>query len=78
VTRRDHEQSGISVAPFDLPCTMTTIQPQLWIEQAGAAVSFYQRAFGARVLHSVGVGDDIVAQLGVGEASFWVSRADPP
>ena len=56
---------------------MTSIQPQLWIERAAAAVSFYEQAFAARVLHRVGDGDDIVVQLGVGEAAFWVARADP-
>ena len=56
---------------------MTSFQPQLWIERAGDAVFFYQRAFGARVLHRVGDGDDIVVQLAVGDAAFWVSRADP-
>lgn len=43
---------------------MTGIEPQLWVEGASAAVSFYQTAFDAMVLHSVGEGDDIVAQLG--------------
>ena len=52
---------------------MTGIQPELWIERAAAAVAFYQAAFGARVLHQVGEGDDIVAQLAIGDAPFWVS-----
>jgi PhnB protein len=52
---------------------MTGIQPELWIDRADAAVTFYQAAFGARVLHRVGEGDDIVAQLAVGDAAFWVS-----
>ena len=56
---------------------MTSVQPQLWIERAGAAVSFYERAFGVTVLHRVGDGDDIVVQLAIGESLFWVSRADP-
>ena len=54
---------------------MTSIQPQLWIECASQAVSFYEQAFGATVLHRVGEGDDIVAQLAVGDAVFWVSSA---
>jgi PhnB protein len=49
------------------------IQPELWIGRAAAAVAFYQAAFGARVLHQVGEGDDIVAQLAIGDAAFWVS-----
>jgi PhnB protein len=36
-------------------------------------VKFYEAAFGARVLHRVGEGDDIVAQLAVGDAAFWVA-----
>ena len=54
---------------------MTSIQPQLWIEHASQAISFYQQAFGATVLHRVGEGDDIVAQLAIGGAVFWVSSA---
>jgi PhnB protein len=59
---------------------MTGIQPELWIDRAAAAVAFYQAAFGATVLHLVGDGDDIVAQLAVGDAAFWVSPggADGP
>ena len=53
---------------------MANIQPELWIDRAAAAVAFYEAAFGARVLHRVGEGDDIVAQLAIGEAAFWVSH----
>jgi PhnB protein len=56
---------------------MTSIQPELWIERAGQAVAFYLDAFGAQVVHQAGEGDDIVAQLTVGEAGFWVSASDP-
>jgi PhnB protein len=56
---------------------MTSIQPELWVDRAGQAVRFYQDAFGARVLHRVGEGDEIVAQLAVGDASFWVATAGP-
>jgi len=52
---------------------MTSIQPELWVETPGEAVAFYEAAFGATVLHRVGEGDDIVAQLGVGDAAFWVA-----
>lgn len=54
---------------------MTSIQPELWVENAREAITFYAAAFGATVLHLVGEGDDIVAQLAVGEAAFWVSPA---
>ena len=56
---------------------MTSIQPELWVERASQAVTFYTDAFGARVLHRVGEGDDIVVQLAVGEAAFWVAAASP-
>jgi PhnB protein len=52
---------------------MTDIQPELWIDRAAAAVAFYEAAFAAKVLHRVGEGDEIVAQLAIGDAAFWVS-----
>jgi PhnB protein len=54
---------------------VTSIQPELWVERPAEAVRFYEVAFGARVLHRVGEGEDIVAQLGIGEAAFWVSAS---
>jgi PhnB protein len=36
-------------------------------------MAFYAAAFGAVVVHCVGEGDDIVAQLQVGDAAFWVA-----
>lgn len=61
---------------------MSSVEPQLWVGHPSAAIDFYVRAFGATVLHRVGVDDEIVAQLAVGEARFWVSntgsrRLDP-
>lgn len=50
--------------PFPEKATMTSIQPELWVENAREAIAFYGAAFGATVLHLVGEGDDIVAQLG--------------
>jgi PhnB protein len=55
--------------------TMTSIQPELWVENAREALAFYAAAFGATVLHLVGEGDEIVAQLGVGDAAFWIAPA---
>lgn len=54
---------------------MTRIQPELWVEGASAAVAFYQAAFDAVLVHSVGHGDDIVAQMAIGTARFWVTEA---
>jgi len=55
---------------------MTSIQPELWVDRASQAVAFYADAFGATVLHRVGEGDEIVAQLAVGDAVFWVAAAE--
>ncbi len=52
---------------------MASIQPELWVDRPAEAVRFYAAAFGATVLHRVGDGDDIVAQLAVGDAAFWVA-----
>jgi PhnB protein len=52
---------------------MKGIQPELWVDAPSQALSFYQAAFGAKVLHLVGDGDDIVAQIGIGDAAFWIA-----
>jgi PhnB protein len=54
---------------------MTSIQPELWVRNAREALAFYASAFDATVLHLVGEGEDIVAQLGVGGAAFWIAPA---
>jgi len=54
---------------------VTSIQPELWVDRGAEAVTFYRAAFGATVLHRVGDGEDIVAQLAIGDAAFWVSTA---
>ena len=54
---------------------MTSIQPELWVEAPGEAVTFYEAAFGGTVLHRVGDEDDTVAQLGVGDAAFYARVA---
>jgi PhnB protein len=53
---------------------MQSIEPELWVGDPSAAIDFYARAFGATVLYRVGVDDEIVAQLDVGNARFWVSN----
>jgi PhnB protein len=52
---------------------MTSIQPELWVRAPREALAFYEAAFGATVVHQVGEGDDIVAQLAVGDAAFWIA-----
>jgi PhnB protein len=67
------------VSRFDVPAcrakgvALTSIQPELWVDTPSEAVAFYEAAFGATVIHRVGDGDEIVAQLGVGDAAFWVA-----
>ena len=56
---------------------MTSLEPELWVERPREAIAFYEQAFGAGVLHLVGMGDDVVAQLAVGDARFWISTASP-
>ncbi len=56
---------------------MTGIQPELWVDRPSEAITFYQAAFGATVVHQAGEGEDIVAQLAVGDAYFWVANTDP-
>jgi PhnB protein len=56
---------------------MTSIQPELWVDRPRPALNFYADAFGAVVLHQVGDGDEIVAQLAVGDAVFWIANAAP-
>ena len=51
----------------------TSIQPELWVDSPREALAFYEAAFGARTLHLVGSDEDIVAQLAVGEAAFWIA-----
>jgi PhnB protein len=83
--RGEHRLEREVVEAFDLAgcsyssevAAVTSIQPELWVESPREALAFYEAAFGATVIHCVGDGDDIVAQLGVGQAAFWVARASP-
>jgi PhnB protein len=56
---------------------MSDIQPELWVDRGAAAVAFYEAAFGAKMLHRVGEDDDIVAQLAIGDAAFWIAATGP-
>jgi PhnB protein len=53
------------------------IQPELWVHDGPAAVDFYGRAFGAVVDHRVDGPEahDVIAQLSIGDAHFWLSTA---
>jgi len=58
-----------------------TVSPELSVRRGREAVEFYKAVFGAVEVHRVGGTDeneDVVAQLSVGNASFWVSDESPP
>jgi PhnB protein len=63
------------IAQSTKEATITSIQPELWVENTREAVVFYSAAFGATVLYLVGEDNDIIVQLGVGDAAFWVAPA---
>ena len=52
-------------------------QPELWVDDAPAAVFFYRRAFGAHIDYRLdGPGDDdVIAQMSIAGAQFWLSSA---
>lgn len=59
----------------------TTVSPQLSVRRGREAVAFYRAAFGAVEIYRVGGTEDLeelVAQLSVGDTSFWVSDESPP
>ena len=56
------------------------ISPQLSVRRGRAAVDFYVAAFGAVEIYRVGGTDQheqVVAQLSVGDSTFWVSDESP-
>ena len=66
----------MTTGPPDLP----QLWPQLSVRRGRAAIDFYTAAFDAVVVHRVGGDDDmeeVVAQLRIGDASFWVSDESP-
>lgn len=59
---------------------MTGILGQLSVRRGRAAIAFYAAAFGAVVDYQVGGTDDdreVVAQLSVADATFWVADESP-
>ncbi len=56
------------------------ISPELSVRRGRAAVEFYKAAFGAIEIYRVGGTDQheaVVAQLSVGQGSFWVADESP-
>jgi PhnB protein len=58
-----------------------TVSAQLSVRRGREALAFYAAAFGATEVYRVGGTDQhesVVAQLAVGNATFWVSDESPP
>ena len=59
---------------------MPQVVPELSVRRGLEAIAFYEQAFGAVEVYRVGGTDenpDVVAQLVVGDAAFWVSDEAP-
>ncbi len=59
---------------------MASLAPQLSVRHGRAAVEFYKAAFGAEEVYRVGGTDkheEVVSQLVVGDATFWVADESP-
>ena len=57
-----------------------SISPELSVRHGRAAIDFYVAAFGARQVYRVAGTDespDVVAELAIGDTSFWVSDEAP-
>jgi PhnB protein len=57
------------------------VVPQLSVRRGREAVEFYKRAFDAVEVYRVGGTDDhpdVVSQLQIGDAAFWVSGRPHP
>ena len=52
---------------------MPAIRPECGVDAGASAVGLYELAFSATRLHLVGEGEDIVAQLAIGQAGRWVA-----
>jgi PhnB protein len=56
----------------------TSISPMLSVRRGAKAVEFYKKAFGARELFCIANdAGEVVAQLAVGDAEFWVADESP-
>ena len=76
-TRGGREDARAMTMARDSNPVAVSIQPELWVDSGVAALAFYPTAFGARVVHQVGDGDDIVAQLAIADAAFWIATTGP-
>jgi hypothetical protein len=58
----------------------TSVMPELSVRRGRDAIHFYKRAFGATEQYRVGgthEHPDVVAQLAIDDAAFWVSDESP-
>src|SRR5215467_10584072 len=55
----------------------TYFLPTLSVVNAKAAISFYQNAFGAMVLHLNDLSGEVVAEMAIGDAIFVVAEECP-
>ena len=59
----------------------SSLSPQLAVRRGREAVAFYKDAFGAQEVYRVGGTDEheaVVAELAIGDATFWVADESPP
>jgi PhnB protein len=64
----------------DVDSQHSSVSPELSVRRGREAIEFYESAFDAVEIYRVGGTDeheDVVAQLSVGNASFWVSDESP-
>lgn len=60
---------------------MAAVVAELSVRRGREAIAFYAAVFGAEVVYQVGGTDarpSVVAQLAVGDGTFWVSDESPP
>ena len=63
------------------PAAQPIVLPQLSVRRGRDAVEFYKAALGALEIYRVGGterDEEVVAQLSVGDATFWVADESPP
>ncbi|MBV8488536.1 MAG: VOC family protein [Planctomycetaceae bacterium] len=55
----------------------TSIEPMLSVRNGAKAVEFYRSAFGAETLFLLEDGGDVIAQLSINGAVFWLGDESP-
>jgi PhnB protein len=75
------QQPIVPPEPQIAQAAQTSVSPELSVRRGREALEFYKAAFGAVEIYRVGgteENEEVVAQLSVGNASFWVSDESPP